>query len=241
MFSTPDFRPKRARVLMKPFLCTAGCGSLSTLQRINSFASDSEFACSKLAQAAAALQELRSKGDVFSCLALGREGQAHPAQGPVDGARTASRPAVAGPGAEHYLSAMPSRLRSRRTPVGVMCPLAKPIKRADTTWVEPRFEADIAYTEITGEGMLRHPSFKGTRIISLSSGPSAFSRKGGEPRTLCRLPNGGGRHPTANVPGDFAADRGTTAATATSASMKRTIAIHSTATDRRSASKCQRK
>jgi hypothetical protein len=37
-----------------------------------------------------------------------------------------------------------------------MCPLAKPIKRADTTWVEPRFEADIAYTEITGEGMLRH-------------------------------------------------------------------------------------
>src|SRR4249919_3196741 len=66
-------------------------------------------------------------------------------------------------------------------------------------------------------------------------------RQGGEPRTLCRLPNGGGRHPTANVPGDFAADRGTTAATATSTSMKRTIAIHSTATDGRSASKCQRK
>src|SRR5260370_11607650 len=64
-------------------------------------------------------------------------------------------------------------------------------------------------------------------------------REGGEPRTLCRLPNGGGRHPTANVPGDFAADRGTTAATATSASMKRTIAIHSTATTERSPSKCQ--
>src|SRR6516164_6884018 len=26
-------------------------------------------------------------------------------------------------------------------------------------------------------------------------------REGGEPRTLCRLPNGGGRHPTTNVPG----------------------------------------
>src|SRR6266571_2251921 len=37
-------------------------------------------------------------------------------------------------------------------------------------------------------------------------------REGGEPRTLCRLPNGGGRHPTTNVPGDSAADRGTTAA-----------------------------
>ena len=58
---------------------------------------------------------------------------------------------------------------------------------------------------------------------------------------ICRPPDGRGRHPTANVPGDFAADRGTTAATATSASMKRTIAIHSAATDGRSASKCQRK
>jgi hypothetical protein len=43
--------------------------------------------------------------------------------------------------------------------MGAMCPLSKPIKRADTTWVEPL--SDIAYTEITGESMLRHPSFKG--------------------------------------------------------------------------------
>src|SRR5258708_23715523 len=28
-------------------------------------------------------------------------------------------------------------------------------------------------------------------------------REGGEPRTLCRLPNGGGRHPTTTVPGAF--------------------------------------
>jgi bifunctional non-homologous end joining protein LigD len=39
--------------------------------------------------------------------------------------------------------------------------LAKPIKRADTIWIEPRFDADIAYTEITDDGMVRHPSFKG--------------------------------------------------------------------------------
>src|SRR3954465_2296428 len=45
-------------------------------------------------------------------------------------------------------------------------------------------------------------------------------REGGEPRTLCRLPNGGGRHPTTNVPGDSAADRGTTAAATARASMK---------------------
>src|SRR5215813_10972436 len=42
-------------------------------------------------------------------------------------------------------------------------------------------------------------------------------REGGEPRPLCYLPDGRGRHRTANVPGDFAADRGTTAAAATSA------------------------
>src|SRR4029077_17969745 len=48
-------------------------------------------------------------------------------------------------------------------------------------------------------------------------------REGSEPRTLCRLPNGGGRHPTTNVPGDSAADRGTTAAATTRASMKRLI------------------
>jgi hypothetical protein len=41
--------------------------------------------------------------------------------------------------------------------------LASPrwLKRADTTWVEPHFEADIVYTEATSDGMLRHPSFKG--------------------------------------------------------------------------------
>src|ERR1700704_1084397 len=42
----------------------------------------------------------------------------------------------------------------------------------------------------------------------------------GEPRTLCRLPNGGGRHPTTNVPGNTTADRGTTAAATPRASMK---------------------
>jgi bifunctional non-homologous end joining protein LigD len=41
------------------------------------------------------------------------------------------------------------------------CPLAKKIKRADTIWVEPRYQADVVYSEITSDGMVRHPSFKG--------------------------------------------------------------------------------
>jgi hypothetical protein len=43
----------------------------------------------------------------------------------------------------------------------------------------------------------------------------------GEPRPLCCLPDGRGRHPTANVPGDLAIDRGTTTAAATGARMRR--------------------
>jgi hypothetical protein len=50
-------------------------------------------------------------------------------------------------------------------------------------------------------------------------------RKGRPPRPLCRLPDGRGRHPTADVPGDFAPDRGTTTTTASSTSMRRSIAI----------------
>jgi bifunctional non-homologous end joining protein LigD len=38
-------------------------------------------------------------------------------------------------------------------------PLAKPLKKRDTTWVEPRYDAEIAYAEITDDGMVRHPSF----------------------------------------------------------------------------------
>src|SRR5438093_8381756 len=63
-------------------------------------------------------------------------------------------------------------------------------------------------------------------------------REGGEPRTLCRLSNGGDRHPTTNVPGNSAADRGTTAAATTRASMKRSIVTRSRAIDRRNASRC---
>jgi hypothetical protein len=66
-------------------------------------------------------------------------------------------------------------------------------------------------------------------------------RESREPRPLCRLPNGRGRHPTANVSGDFAAHRGTAAAAATSASVRRSMVVRSKPTNRRSASLCQEK
>jgi len=46
----------------------------------------------------------------------------------------------------------------RKTP-----PLTKQLKRPDTIWVEPKVIADIAFTELTEDGMLRHASFKGLK------------------------------------------------------------------------------
>jgi bifunctional non-homologous end joining protein LigD len=40
-------------------------------------------------------------------------------------------------------------------------PLTVPLRKRDTTWVEPRFDAEITYSEITNDGMVRQSSFKG--------------------------------------------------------------------------------
>jgi hypothetical protein len=66
-------------------------------------------------------------------------------------------------------------------------------------------------------------------------------REGRQPRPLCRLSDGRGRHPTADVPGDFTADCGTTAAATTSASVRGAMVMGSRATDGSRASKCQQK
>jgi len=39
--------------------------------------------------------------------------------------------------------------------------LTVPLKKRDTTWVEPRFDVEITYSEITNDGMVRQSSFKG--------------------------------------------------------------------------------
>jgi hypothetical protein len=67
------------------------------------------------------------------------------------------------------------------------------------------------------------PADQGLVADELEGEADQDRREGGEPRTLCRLPNGGGRHPTTNVPGDSAADRGTTTAATTSASVRRSM------------------
>jgi bifunctional non-homologous end joining protein LigD len=39
--------------------------------------------------------------------------------------------------------------------------LTKPIRKPKATWVEPNFQAEVEYRDITGEGLLRAASFKG--------------------------------------------------------------------------------
>jgi len=59
--------------------------------------------------------------------------------------------------------------RIRRAPDAFARPttrLAKPLKKRDTTWVEPCFDAEITYAEFTDDGMVQHPSFK--RPVSLA-------------------------------------------------------------------------
>ena len=40
-------------------------------------------------------------------------------------------------------------------------PLTNKIRKPDTVWVEPVLIANVEYTEITADGHLRHPIFKG--------------------------------------------------------------------------------
>lgn len=61
------------------------------------------------------------------------------------------------------LTMLSERLEPLRRPDS---PFATPIPRMhakDAVWVEPRLVAEVAYTEWTRDGRLRHPSFKGLR------------------------------------------------------------------------------
>ena len=83
---------------------------------------------------------------------------------------------------------------------------------------------------MTGSGFMRSPDAGGDQGL-VDDEPEGQAdqdrREGGEPRPLCYLPDGRGRHPTANVPGDFAAHRGTAAAATTSASVRRSMVVRS--------------
>ena len=63
--------------------------------------------------------------------------------------------------------------------------------------------------------------------------------EGRQPRPLRRIPNGRGRYPTANVPGDSAVHCRTPAAAAACTGMRCSMVMRSRATEGRSSSRCQ--
>jgi bifunctional non-homologous end joining protein LigD len=43
-------------------------------------------------------------------------------------------------------------------------PLDERIRKPDTRWVEPRFQADVEFAEISDDGRVRHPAFRGLSL-----------------------------------------------------------------------------
>jgi bifunctional non-homologous end joining protein LigD len=91
-----------------------------------------------------------SKGNTIAAIRLGR---------PEGGALV-----YVGKAGTGFTVASAQSVRARLLPLHRKSPpLAKPLKRPDTIWVEPTVFADIAFTELTEDGMLRHASFKGLK------------------------------------------------------------------------------
>jgi len=53
--------------------------------------------------------------------------------------------------------ASPEALRTLKQPV------SKPVHKPKAQWLKPQLLADVEYRALTGDGKLRHPSFKGLR------------------------------------------------------------------------------
>jgi len=58
---------------------------------------------------------------------------------------------------QHDLEARSKKLVTRTTP------LSSKINKPKACWLKPEILVDVEYRALTGEGKLRHPSFKGVR------------------------------------------------------------------------------
>ena len=58
---------------------------------------------------------------------------------------------------EHDLRQRAEKLKARAQP------LTKKIKKPKATWLKPKLLVDVEFRALTGDGKLRHPSFKGVR------------------------------------------------------------------------------
>jgi bifunctional non-homologous end joining protein LigD len=78
------------------------------------------------------------------------------------GRREGDRLLYAGKVRSGYTEALARDLRERLDPfIRKSSPLSEPVKKPKATWVEPVFEADVAYNTVTEHGLLREAVFKG--------------------------------------------------------------------------------
>jgi bifunctional non-homologous end joining protein LigD len=66
------------------------------------------------------------------------------------------------------------------------CPLDVPIKIPKATWVRPVVDAEIEYSGVTDDGLLRAAVFKGLRDDLAPEPPSAPARTGARTRLTSR-------------------------------------------------------
>ena len=61
-----------------------------------------------------------------------------------------------------FTNEVSSQLRTQLGEMHILKPtLTERLRKPDTKWVEPRLKAKVAFRGITGDGKLRHASFKG--------------------------------------------------------------------------------
>ena len=80
------------------------------------------------------------------------------------GRREGDRLLYAGKVRSGYTEAVARDLRERLDPfIRKDSPLSEPVKKPKATWVEPVIEAEVAYSTVTENGLLREAVFKGLR------------------------------------------------------------------------------
>jgi bifunctional non-homologous end joining protein LigD len=103
------------------------------------------------------------------------------------GRREGDRLVYAGKARTGYTEQVAREVRERLDPlITRKCPLDAPIKKPKATWVQPVVDAEIEYSGVTHDGLLRAAVFKGLRDDLAPAPPSAPARTGARTRITSR-------------------------------------------------------
>src|SRR3954451_2246416 len=106
------------------------------------------------------------KSDTFPIVAFVEKLGAHPRKvaSLYVGRKEGQRLLYAGKARSGYTETVARELRERLDPlIRKTSPLSVPVKKPKATWVEPKVDAEIEFSAITDDGLLRAAVFKGLR------------------------------------------------------------------------------